>query len=59
MTSSVPVAAALTALRKELPAVLISELLTASKLDLLGALGSLSTDGRRMGLQLWKYPKAA
>lgn len=59
VTSSVPVAAALTALRKELPAVRISELLTDSKLDLLGGLGSLSTDGRRMGLRLWKYPTAA
>ncbi|MBU4137992.1 MAG: DNA polymerase [Alphaproteobacteria bacterium] len=59
VTSSVPVTAALTALRKELPAVRISELLTDSKLDLLGGLGSLSTDGRRMGLRLWKYPKAA
>lgn len=59
VTSSVPVAAALTALRKELPAVRISDLLTDSKLELLGGLGSLSTDGRCMGLRLWKYPKAA
>jgi len=59
VTSSGPVATALTALAMELPGIRISELVTQTRLDLLGDLGSLTPDGRRAGLRLWKYPTAA
>ncbi|MFA4950455.1 hypothetical protein [Brevundimonas sp.] len=59
VTASGPVSTALTALAKELPGLRPSELLTVTKLDLLANLGSLTADGRRLGLRLWKYPRAA
>lgn len=59
VTASGPVLTALAVLAKELPALSTSELLTPTKLDLLGELGSLSAGGRRSGLRLWKYPLAA
>ena len=59
VTSSGPVLTALSLLAKDMPALRTSELLTTTKLDLLGELGSLTADGRRSGLRLWKYPTAA
>lgn len=58
VTASGPVLTALVVLERELPALRTSELLTTTKLDLLGELGSLTAGGRRSGLRLWKYPVA-
>lgn len=59
VTASGPVQIALAALARDMPALCVSELLTQTKLDLLGDLGSVTPDGRRSGLRLWKYPVAA
>jgi len=59
VTASGPVLKALTALAEEMPGLKSSELITTSRLDLLGGLGSLTSDGRRFALRLWKYPAAA
>ncbi|MBB5745216.1 DNA polymerase [Brevundimonas variabilis] len=59
VTASQPVQAALEKLKADLPDLRPEELLTDIKLDLLKTLGSLYSDGRTIGLRLWKYPKAA
>lgn len=58
VTSTGPVLKALVQLELVFPALRREDILTDSKLDLLGDLKTVGCDGRESSMRLWKYPVA-